>query len=226
MAVGPVAEFNGTVQQVNIYMRNPKEEDDGLAEGSSFSRDDASDLNAYARTASSADELEVSETSYINRGIWLRPLAGSYGGAEKGYTFQDVYKRQIQVLSRRTKNNPVLIGEPGVGKTAIVEGIAQRIVAGDVPSTLRDRDPVSYTHLWRRHSCRGSPCMLNRARALRSWVLRAAANRQSPSSSPAFINLGRARSCSMERHSRRFRVPCARDQLRWSTKMSRSSQVP
>ena len=49
-------------------------------------------------------------------------------------------RRTIQVLSRRTKNNPVLIGEPGVGKTAIVEGIAQRIVAGDVPSTLRDRD--------------------------------------------------------------------------------------
>ena len=51
-------------------------------------------------------------------------------------------RRTIQVLSRRTKNNPVLIGEPGVGKTAIVEGIAQRIVAGDVPSTLRDRDLI------------------------------------------------------------------------------------
>ena len=51
-------------------------------------------------------------------------------------------RRTIQVLSRRTKNNPCLIGEPGVGKTAIVEGIAQRIVAGDVPSTLRDRDIV------------------------------------------------------------------------------------
>ena len=51
-------------------------------------------------------------------------------------------RRTIQVLSRRTKNNPVLIGEPGVGKTAIVEGIAQRIVAGDVPSTLRDRDII------------------------------------------------------------------------------------
>ena len=51
-------------------------------------------------------------------------------------------RRTIQVLSRRTKNNPVLIGEPGVGKTAIVEGLAERIVAGDVPSTLTDKELV------------------------------------------------------------------------------------
>ncbi len=51
-------------------------------------------------------------------------------------------RRVIQVLSRRTKNNPVLIGEPGVGKTAIVEGLAQRIVRGDVPKTLADKQVV------------------------------------------------------------------------------------
>src|SRR5439155_21827676 len=63
----------------------------------------------------------------------LRPVIGR----------DDAIRRVIQVLSRLTKNNPGLIGEPGVGKTAIVEGLARRIVRGDVPKTLADKEVVT-----------------------------------------------------------------------------------
>jgi len=63
----------------------------------------------------------------------LDPVVGRYAEID----------RVVQILGRRTKNNPVLIGEPGVGKTAIVEGLAQRIINGDVPSALQDRKLIS-----------------------------------------------------------------------------------
>ena len=97
------------------------------------------ELRGDDRVTSEDDHLQFDALNQYGRNIC--DLARS-GKLDPVIGRTDEIRRTIQVLSRRTKNNPVLIGEPGVGKTAIVEGIAQRIVAGDVPSTLRDRDLI------------------------------------------------------------------------------------
>jgi len=106
---------------------------DKLAKAFADSRGDKRVTSAEAEGAESAlDRYSVDLTARAREGK-LDPVIGR--DAE--------IRRVVQVLARRTKNNPVLIGEPGVGKTAVVEGLAQRVIAGDVPDSLRDRRVVS-----------------------------------------------------------------------------------
>ena len=88
--------------------------------------------NEFNSTNESLEKYGIDLTQSARDGI-LDPVIGR----------DEEIRRTIQILSRRTKNNPVLIGEPGVGKTAIVEGLAQRIINGDVPSALQDRKLIS-----------------------------------------------------------------------------------
>ncbi len=95
-------------------------------------RSDPAVQNDFDTSNESLDKYGIDLTKSAREGI-LDPVIGR----------DEEIRRTIQILSRRTKNNPVLIGEPGVGKTAIVEGLAQRIVNSDVPSSLQKRQLIS-----------------------------------------------------------------------------------
>jgi ATP-dependent Clp protease ATP-binding subunit ClpB len=99
------------------------------------------------------NDKNQSNPAYEGLGKYTRDLTemAKNGSLDPVVGRDDEIRRTIQIIARRTKNNPVLIGDPGVGKTAIAEGLALRIINGDIPETLKDKKTAQFRSSL--HSC-------------------------------------------------------------------------
>ena len=122
----------GVLESLGVGLEKVREETNSIIQKQSSSQSSSSRSSTRTSRTPALDELGVDLTKRAADGD-LDPVVGR----------DSELQRVIQILSRRTKNNPVLIGEPGVGKTAIVEGLAQRIASNDVPGTLQGKRLVT-----------------------------------------------------------------------------------